>query len=160
MDKWKARKEGQIAPQEQKRPPFKYKRLDKYATPPYQSTEDSAGWDLSSLYSVTIYPGDILLIHTGIAVEIPKGNYGNLTARSSMGKRGVRVAGATSVIDADYRGEILVYLINDGAYKCDIAPGERVVQMVIQPYTKCELVEVDELSETNRGTGGFGSTGR
>ena len=143
-------------------PILKVKRLHPDAVLPTRGTEGSAGFDLYALEDVEIQPDGIGEIHTGIAMEMPKGNYyGLLLTRSSMGKRMVRLsAGANAAPDNDYRGEIVVYLTNDGIYPWPVRKGDRIGQVVVSEYLPCEVVETDELSETQRGAGGFGSTGR
>ena len=99
-------------------------------------------------------------IGTGIAVEIPEGYFGAVFARSGLAtKRGLRPANAVGVVDSDYRGELIVALHNDTDYAQEVADGERIAQLVIIPYLPVSFVEVDDLSSTDRGEGGFGSTG-
>lgn len=100
------------------------------------------------------------MIRTGIQVEIPQGYFGAVFARSGLStKQGLRPANCVGVIDSDYRGEIKIPLYNDSGSTREVHCGDRVAQMVILPYAKVELEEVDELDNTERGTGGFGSTG-
>ena len=99
-------------------------------------------------------------IGTGIAVEIPEGYFGAIFARSGLAtKRGLRPANCVGVVDADYRGELIVALHNDTDLVQEVAEGERVAQLAIIPYLPVNFVEVDDLSSTDRGEGGFGSTG-
>ena len=138
------------------------KKLDDRAITPTYGTEYSAGADLYALADtpVAIDPHKTVLIHTGISVEIPEGYCGLIFARSSLGsKRGLAPANKVGVIDSDYRGEIMVALHNHSDAEQKIENGERIAQMVITPYIKAEFSEVDELSSTERGAGGFGSTG-
>lgn len=130
-------------------------------TIPTKGSVDSAGYDLYALDDVSIRPQTNEMIHTGIAIEIPKGYVGLVFARSGMAhKQHLRPSNAVGVIDADYRGEVLVSLYNDSTEdEMDITPGQRIAQLVIVPYLGLELQEVDKLSDTTRGEGGFGSTG-
>ena len=107
-----------------------------------------------------ITPHTTVKIGTGIAVEIPNGYFGAVFARSGLAtKEGLRPANAVGVVDSDYRGECIVALHNDSDTPRTVTPGERVAQLVIMPYLKINFKEVDELSNTTRGKGGFGSTG-
>ena len=138
------------------------KKLSENATVPTYGTEFSAGADLYNLDTpVTIEPHATVLIHTGIAMEIPEGYCGLIFARSGLAsKRGLAPANKVGVVDADYRGEIMVALHNHTNAPATVDAGERVAQIAIVPFLKCEFDVVDELSDTVRGTGGFGSTGR
>ena len=141
----------------------KIKKLNENAIIPTYGTEYSAGADLYALLdsSVEIAPHETTFIHTGISVEIPEGYCGLIFARSSMGaKRGLAPANKVGVIDADYRGEIMVALHNHSEKTATVEPGERVAQLAIVPFLKAEFEEADELSDTVRGEGGFGSTGK
>ena len=153
MDRWKNKREQMPMPQ------LKIKKLEDGASLPSRGTPGSAGLDLYSVSDMTVKPGDIAEIHTGISMEIPSGYYGLLATRSSMGRRGVRIAAGANIVDADYRGEVVVYLINDGVYDWTIRRGDRVAQIVITPYLDMQVVLVDELTKTDR-KGGFGSTGK
>ena len=129
-------------------------------------TYGSAGAAAADLYAcleapVTIAPGETVFIPTGLSVEIPVGCAGLIYARSSMGaKRGLAPANKVGVIDSDYRGEIKVVLLNHSSAEQTVAPGERIAQMIITPVLTPAYEEVDELTDTDRGTGGFGSTGK
>ena len=138
------------------------KKLNEKAIIPTYGTEFSAGADLYNLDEcVTIDPHKTVLIHTGIAVEIPVGYCGLIFARSGLAsKRGLAPANKVGVIDADYRGEIMVALHNHSDIEATVEAGERVAQLAIVPFLKAEFEEADELSDTARGEGGFGSTGR
>ena len=119
---------------------------------------------LHDLYSdsdgVTILPGETAFIHTGIAMEIPTGLVGLIFARSGLAcKRGLAPANKVGVIDSDYRGEIMVALHNHGDEPQTIKLGERIAQIAFMPYVVGKFIEVDELDDTSRGAGGFGSTG-
>jgi dUTP pyrophosphatase len=141
------------------------KKLDENAKLPTRGSSSAAGYDLYSLNSVVLGQGETALVHTGLAVEIPEGYFGAIYARSGLAtKRGIRPANCVGVIDSDYRGEILVALHSDNIYenKMDteiIEEGERIAQLVIQNYEQIDFEEVDDLSDTSRGGGGFGSTG-
>ena len=141
---------------------IRFKKLTDEATTPTYGTEYSAGADLYSAEGeITIAPHATYLVHTGIAVEIPEGYCGLIFARSGLAtKRGLAPANKVGVIDADYRGEIIVALHNHTDSAATVDGGERVAQLAIVPFLKADLVEVEELSDTVRGSGGFGSTGR
>lgn len=158
MNRWKNREKTKT--EEHSIPTLKCKRMSEDAILPTRGSDWSAGLDLYSMEDVEIRPGDIVGFHTGWAMEIPRGFFGHLVTRSSLGKNGVRIAAGANVIDSDYRGEVIAYMINDGIYPRHIRKGDRFAQMVIIPCSYLNAVEVDELSETERGTGGFGSTGR
>lgn len=141
----------------------KYKKLTETAITPVKGSRGAAGFDLyadidSNLY---IQPGETRMIHTGISMEIPDGYFGAIYARSSLGvNRNLRPPNCVGIIDSDYRGNIAVPLINDSKHTQIVQAHERVAQLVIQPVIDARLYEVTELSETDRGSGGFGSTGR
>ena len=140
-----------------------FKKLDPRATIPTYGTDLSAGADLRAVLDapVTIKPSESVLIHTGIATAIPEGFVGLVYARSGIAcKRGLAPSNKVGVIDADYRGEIMVSLHNHGTTEQTIDPDERIAQMVITPFLQCEYEETDNLDDTTRGEGGFGSTGR
>ena len=139
----------------------KIKKINENAIIPTYGTEFSAGADLYNLpESVEIAPHATVLIHTGIAAEIPEGYCGLIFARSGLAtKRGLAPANKVGVIDADYRGEIMVALHNHTDIPAEVAPGERVAQLAIVPFLKAEFEEAEELTDTVRGAGGFGSTG-
>ena len=138
------------------------KKLDENATLPTYGSEFSAGADLYACLEgpVTIYPGTSVLIHTGLAMEIPVGYAGLIFARSGLAtKQGLAPSNKVGVIDADYRGEIMVSLYNHSKEARVVENGERIAQLVISPFITAQWNVVDELSETLRGEGGFGSTG-
>ena len=140
----------------------KIKRLNDNAIIPKYGTKFAAGADLYNLdvEDVEILPGETALIHTGISMEIPVGYVGLIFARSGLAtKRGLAPANKVGVIDSDYRGEIMVALHNHSGVEQKIAAGERVAQLVVAPFLKAEYEEAEELSQTVRGVGGFGSTG-
>lgn len=138
-------------------------KLDERAILPTYGTEYSAGADLYALTegTVEIAPHTTVLLHTGIAVEIPEGYCGLVFARSGIAsKRGLAPANKVGVVDSDYRGECMVALHNHSDEPQTIEGGERIAQMAIVPFLKAEYEVSDELSDTARGAGGFGSTGR
>ena len=141
---------------------IKVKKLRENAQLPTYGTEFSAGADLYACLGedVTILPGETKKIPTGLAMEIPVGCAGLIYARSSLGtKRGLAPANKVGVVDSDYRGEIKVVLLNHGTQPQTVEPGERIAQFVITPVLTPVYEEVAELSDSQRGTGGFGSTG-
>ncbi len=137
------------------------KKTDKDAILPKYGSEFAAGADLYSCSeTVEIAAGETALIHTGVAIELPQGYVGLVYARSGLAsKRGLAPANKVGVIDCDYRGEIMVALHNHGSECRTVERGERIAQLVIAPYFTADFNEVDELSDTVRGEGGFGSTG-
>ena len=140
-----------------------FKKLNDRATVPSYGSVSSAGADLYSAEEgdVSVLPGKAALIHTGIAAEIPEGYVGLVFARSGLAvKRGLAPSNKVGVIDADYRGEIMVSLFNQSDAEQTVERGERIAQLVITPYLHAEFEETDQLSDTERGAGGFGSTGR
>ena len=141
---------------------IRIKKLNERAIVPTYGTEFSAGADLYVTdEDVTINPGQTVILHTGISAEIPVGYCGLIFERSGMGiKRGLAPANKVGVIDADYRGEICVALHNHGTTPQHVECGERVAQLAIVPFLHAEYELADELSDTARGVGGFGSTGR
>jgi dUTP pyrophosphatase len=137
------------------------KKLRKDAILPTKATADSAGFDLYSPDNFLIYPGTTEKINTGLAVEIPHGFFGGIFARSGLAtKQGLAPANKVGVIDADYRGPLIVALHNHGEEAQSIKAGDRIAQLVILPVVQTTIVEVEELDETERGEGGFGSTGK
>ncbi len=142
---------------------IRYKKLDEKAIEPVYGSQFAAGLDLSALIdrgAIDVPAGETVKIGTGIAMEIPEGYFGAIFARSGMAtKRGLRPANCVGVVDSDYRGEIIVPLHNDSNECETIHHGDRIAQLVIVPYEEVILVESDELDDTDRGNGGFGSTG-
>ena len=140
----------------------KIKKLSEKAVVPAYGTAYSAGADLYMTDdTVTIDPHKTVMLHTGLSVEIPEGYCGLIFARSSMGaKRGLAPANKVGVIDADYRGEIMVALHNHSDLVQTVECGERVAQLAIVPHLKAEFEVSEQLSDTARGEGGFGSTGK
>lgn len=142
----------------------KVKRLRNSAKLPTRGTAGAAGMDLYACIdeSVTIEPGGLKIIPTGIAIALPDSNVAAfLYARSGLGvKHGICLSNGVGVVDSDYRGEVCVGLCNVSDTPYTIEPQERIAQMVIAPVAVAELTETDELDDTDRGEGGFGSTGK
>ena len=139
------------------------KKLDPNATIPTYGSQYAAGADLYACLpeAITLAPGETCLVKTGIALEIPEGYAGLIYARSGLAtKKGLAPANKVGVIDADYRGEIMVALHNHSLVAASIEPGERIAQMIITPFITAAFTETAEISETVRGAGGFGSTGK
>lgn len=139
------------------------KKLNDKAIIPTYGSEFSAGADLYACEGgdITIAPGETRLVHTGISMAIPCGYVGLIYARSGLAsKRGLAPANKVGVIDSDYRGEIMVALYNHSGEAQTVCDGERIAQMVFTAYMGADFCEVDELDSTQRGKGGFGSTGR
>ena len=141
----------------------KFIRLNEKAVTPSYGSAAAAGADLYACTegeTMTFNPGETKLIHTGIAMQIPDGLVGLIYARSGIAtKRGLAPANKVGVIDSDYRGEIMVSLHNHSNAVQEIADGERVAQLVIAPFVTAVFEETETLDETDRGAGGFGSTG-
>ena len=140
----------------------RFKKLDQRAQMPTYGSVYAAGADLYAVTDgvVTIAPGETKFIGTGIAVELPEGTVGLVNARSGLAcKKGLAPANKVGVIDCDYRGEVKVALHNHGTEPQSFDCGERIAQMVVAPYIPVQYEEADELSDTVRGAGGFGSTG-
>ena len=139
------------------------KKLHPNAVLPTYGSAEAAGADLYACLEseVTIEPGEVYWVPTGIALEVPRGCAGLVYARSSLGaKRGLAPANKVGVIDSDYRGEIKVVLLNHSKLPQTLQPGERVAQFVITPVLQPQYEEVEDLTDTSRGAGGFGSTGK
>ena len=139
------------------------KKLNPNATIPTYGSEYAAGADLYACIedALTIAPGETVLVKTGLAMELPIGYAGLIYARSGLAsKRGLAPANKVGVIDSDYRGEVMVALHNHSSIDQTIEPNERIAQLVITPYIKGIFSETDDLSDTVRGKGGFGSTGK
>lgn len=141
---------------------IKYKKLNDLAKVPTRGSEYAAGYDL---YAATDEPMNILahttqLVKTGLAFELPDGYFGAIFARSGLAsKKGLRPANCVGVVDSDYRGEVMVALHNDCDNDVTIDAGERIAQLVLMPYVNMTFEEAEELDNTQRGEGGFGSTG-
>lgn len=138
-------------------------KLHQDAKVPIYSSACAAGADLCALpgEDIVIQPGETVFIHTGLAMEIPDGYAALIFARSGLAsKRGLAPANKVGVVDPDYRGEFMVALYNQSPVPQTVAGGERIAQMVIVPFIRAEFTETDSLGATQRGEGGFGSTGR
>ena len=139
-------------------------KLNQNAVIPTRGSKFAAGYDLYACIdtneALIIKPHQTSKLHTGVAVAIPDGYFGGIYARSGVAsKRGLRPANCVGVIDADYRGEIIVALHNDSEVEQLVVGGERIAQLVIMPFLPVDFKVVDELDDTDRGEGGFGSTG-
>ena len=142
---------------------IKIKKLRENATVPTRGSASAAGYDLYACLdaAVTIAPHATAMVGTGLSVAIPEGYFGAVFARSGLAaKQALRPANCVGVCDSDYRGEYIVALHNDGEQERKIESGERIAQLVVIPYLSVEFDVVDELDETARGAGGFGSTGK
>ena len=143
---------------------MKIKKVRENAKVPQRATGGSAGLDLCACIDapITLNGGETALIPTGVAIALPSAEYGAFVfPRSGIAiKHGIGLLNSVGVIDSDYRGEIMVGVINQISESYTIEPGERIAQMVIMPISTMPVIEVDELDETSRGAGGFGSTGR
>ena len=142
---------------------MKIKRLNDLAKMPTKGSKYAAGYDLyaATSYEITIEPHRTVMIDTGLAMEVTDGWFGAIFPRSGIAaKRGLRLANSVAVIDSDYRGSVMIALHNDTNYTQAVAPGERIAQIVFLPFGAPDFEEVDELDETERGAGGFGSTGK
>lgn len=140
-----------------------FKKLRDDAAMPTRGSASAAGYDLRACMDapVSIAPGETEMIGTGISVAVPEGYFGAVFARSGLAsKQGLRPANCVGVCDSDYRGEYTVAIHNDSALPREIKPGDRIAQLVVIPYLALEFEQVEELDETARGAGGFGSTGK
>lgn len=138
------------------------KKLNSNAIIPTRGSTCAAGYDLYACIddSIRIYAGETVKVGTGLSIAIPDGYFGAIFARSGLAtKEGLRPANCVGVADSDYRGEYIVALHNDSPTMRVVEPGERIAQLVVMPYLAVDFVETDELDETSRGSGGFGSTG-
>ena len=136
-------------------------KLDKELPTPSRAHSDDAGLDMYARCPAVLAPGQRAVVATGVAVAIPPGHAGFVTPRSGLAARyGIGVVNAPGLIDAGYRGEIRVVLINHGEEPFEIARGDRIAQLVVVPASVLEVELVGHLEETERGSGGFGSSGR
>ena len=138
------------------------KLLNDLAKVPTRGSEDAAGWDLyaATEYDIYIEPGETVKVDTGLSMAIPKGYFGAIFARSGLAtKQGLRPANCVGVVDADYRGPVIVALHNDSEETQMVPAGRRIAQLVIMSYLDTDMNVVTDLNDTERGTGGFGSTG-
>ena len=139
------------------------KKLSANAIIPTRGSDRAAGYDLYACLEndVIIGAGETVKIGTGLSIAVPEGYFGAIFARSGLAaKEGLRPANCVGVADSDYRGDYIVALHNDSAVSRTVTPGERIAQLVVMPYLSVEFDEVDALDETERGAGGFGSTGK
>lgn len=143
---------------------IRYKKLKPDAIEPFRGSKNAAGYDLFACpdaESTAIGAGETVKIGTGLAFEIPEGYFGAIFARSGLAaKQGLRPANCVGVADSDYRGEYIVALHNDSDTEKIVRKGDRIAQLVILPYLSAEFLPADELCDTERGSGGFGSTGK
>lgn len=142
----------------------KFVKVRESAKVPERGSKFAAGYDLSAcipdMERVIIHPGETVKIPTGLAIETPEGYFGGIYARSGLStKQGLRPANCTGIADSDYRGEFIVALHNDSNEIRVVEHGQRIAQLVIQPHLNVEFEEVDKLEDTERGEGGFGSSG-
>ncbi len=144
-----------------KTPTCRLVRIDSRATLPVRATSLAAGYDLTSVESVCIEPQQRRLVHTGICASIPPGYHIEVRPRSGLAfKHGITVLNSPGTIDADYRGEIMVLLINLGDAPYQIEAGDRIAQIVLMRHSCCKFEWTDSLDDTNRGANGFGSSGK
>lgn len=141
---------------------LRFARLSDDAREPTRAHDGDAGYDLYALQAATIAPGERASVGTGIAVAIPDGWAGLVLPRSGLAARhGITLPNAPGLIDSGYRGEVRVLLLNTDAHEpFEVAPGDRIAQLLLVRHEAPELIEVDSLDETARGLGGFGSSGR
>ena len=138
----------------------KFRRIDQSAELPTYAHPGDAGMDIRSIEELTIAPGARALVHTGLVMMLPPGYEAQVRPRSGLAlKNGVTVLNTPGTIDEGYRGEIGVILANFGSEPFKVEKGAKIAQMVIAPCTRAEIVETDEMDDTVRGTGGFGSSG-
>jgi dUTP pyrophosphatase len=144
-------------------PVIRFRRTTPDAIVPSYAHEGDAGMDLCATRDVTLRPGESAMVGSGIAIQLPRGFAGFVHARSGLGSKGLVIKHSTGVIDSGYRDEIKVVLFNNNPITSDrvfhVKKGDRVAQLVIQHVACATMVEVDSLEETERGTGGFGSSG-
>lgn len=139
------------------------KKLNDLAKIPTRGSDMAAGYDLYAAtdYTIQVAPHSTVKIGTGLSMELPQDTFGAIFARSGLAtKKGLRPANCVGVCDADYRGEYVVAIHNDTDEVMEIEPGERIAQLIILPFYPVQFVEKDELEDTARGEGGFGSTGQ
>lgn len=160
--------DGKVKELEHSKPaPVLYvKKLSETAQLPTQGSTDAAGWDLYADIDddgseMVIHPGETVKISTGISIALPTGTFGAIYPRSGLAtKQGLAPANKVGVVDSDYRGPVIVALHNHSSEIQTIKAGDRIAQLVVTPYLRITPIEVDELNTTDRGEGGFGSTGR
>lgn len=138
------------------------KKLSETAVIPTRGSRQAAGYDLCAdiREPLVMRPGESVKVDTGLAIAVPAGYFGGVFARSGLStKKGIRPANCVGVIDADYRGPVMVPLFNDASVERVIEPGERIAQLIVLPCAAVEFEETTELDDTERGENGFGSTG-
>ena len=140
----------------------KIKKLSPQAKEPVYGSGGAACFDLhyAGVTNAYVTPGNVSKVPTGLAFEVPKDHVMLLFSRSGHGVKGVRLGNCVGVIDCDYRGEVAALMTNDSREVMTVAPGDRIAQAMILPVQQCMFLEVDELTDTERGEGGFGSTGK
>lgn len=136
-----------------------YKKLEKDLPSLAFAKPGDAGLDLAVKHETFLMPDEKRMIGTGIAVRIPDGHFGMIVPRSSCGKLGIMLANTVGIIDSQYTGELILYLRNISGMHIKLAPQQRIAQLIIVPYVHPAIIEVEELEETERGSGGFGHTG-
>lgn len=139
---------------------IKVKLLSPDAQPPKKAYANDAGWDLFMPVDCEIPAGYTSLLGLGIAIEPPEGYYAEIVPRSSMAKKSLVIPNSVGIIDAGYRGEIMLTLENTGEWPVRISKGDRLVQLILRPLIDAEIIQAEELTDTERGCGGFGSTGK
>lgn len=143
---------------------IKIKKLNKNAVIPKRGSQSAAGYDLYACFEseeISVPAHSCVKIGTGLSIAVPNGYFGAIFARSGLAtKQGLRPANCVGVADSDYRGEYIVALYNDSNEERKIKNGERIAQLVVIPFLELNFCESEELEETERGTGGFGSTGK
>lgn len=141
----------------------KFKKLREDAVIPHRGSAAAAGYDLYACMDapVSIRPHETVMVSTGLSIAIPDGYFGAVAARSGLAsKQGLRPANCVGICDSDYRGEYTIALHNDSETPRSVQPGDRIAQLIVIPYLTVDFEETEELDETERGSGGFGSTGR
>jgi len=139
---------------------LRFRKLRPEAVLPSYAHASDAGMDMRSVEALTLAPGARALVHTGLVMLLPPAYEAQVRPRSGLAlKNGVTVLNTPGTIDSGYRGEVGVILANFGAESFEVKPGDKVAQIVVAPVTRAEIVETDEVDETDRGAGGFGSTG-
>lgn len=141
---------------------LKIKLLDERAVLPKRNSREAAGWDIyiPAEKEFVVAPGKQIVVNTGLSVEIPQGYYLALVPRSSIGRKGLIIPNSPAIIDSDYRGEISIMVQNVSQKLYVFYPMDRIAQLILHKYEEIEFEPVDQLSETQRGAGGIGSTGR
>lgn len=141
-------------------PIVKFKKLTPDAIPPQKAYNDDSCFDMFSNENVIVPAGEVVLVKTDIAIELPPSHEGQVRCRSGLGKKGIQVSNSPGTIDSAYRGNCGILIYNSTVRKFEIKKGERIAQLAIKTSIPYKLVEVKELSKTSRGDGGFGSTGK